>query len=160
MILKPEPCDQLFDALLRLAGRQVEEARMKIEVLSDGQLGIERERLRHVADPITRTQITRREGFSEQERVAFARRQEAGEHLHGRRLAAAVRAHKAEDFAAFDGETHAVDRREVAEPASEIACGNDWLAVEGAARRYRQSPMSAALFFGKQRDEPFLKGRR
>src|SRR5208282_6585691 len=28
MILKPEPCDQLFDALLRLAGRQVEEARM------------------------------------------------------------------------------------------------------------------------------------
>src|SRR5580658_6349979 len=138
----------------------MEEARMKNEVLSDGKLGIERERLRHVADPIARTQIARREGFTKQERLAVSRRQEAREHLHRRRLAAPVRAEKAEDFAAFDGETHAVNRSEVADTASEIVGGDDGRAVEDAAGRYPQQPMAAALLLGEQRDERFFKRRR
>ena len=37
---------------LRLVGRQMEEPRMQVEVLPHRQFGIERERLRHVADAL------------------------------------------------------------------------------------------------------------
>ena len=42
-----------------LCARQMVEMRVKIEVLPDGQFGIERERLRHVADAIARTACRR-----------------------------------------------------------------------------------------------------
>ena len=38
----------------RLLARQVEQPRVQIEVLPDRQLGVERERLRHVADALAR----------------------------------------------------------------------------------------------------------
>ena len=133
---------------------------MKVEVLPDRQFGVERERLRHIADPVARTQIARREGLSKQQRLAFARWQEAGEHFHGRRFAAAIRTKKPEDFSAFDCEAHAVDRREVAETASEIVRGDDRRAVEDAGRRYLEPPVAPALGLGHQRDEPFFERRR
>ena len=135
MILEAEPFDQLGDARLRLLRRQVEQVRVKIEVLPDRQFGIERERLRHVADAIARTHVAGIERLAEQQRLAFARRQQAGQHFHGRGLAAAVRADEAEDLAALDGEAHAVDRGEIAEAAGEIARGDDRLAVDSATRR-------------------------
>ena len=55
---------------------------------------------------------------------------QAGQHLHRRRLAAAVRAEKAEDLAALDGEAHAIDGGEIAESAGQIARDDDGLAVE------------------------------
>ena len=55
IIGEAEALDQFGDARLRLARRQVEQARVKIEVLPHRQLGVERERLRHVADPIARS---------------------------------------------------------------------------------------------------------
>ena len=41
---------QVGDALLGLIPRQVKEPRVQVEVLAHGQFGIERERLRHIAD--------------------------------------------------------------------------------------------------------------
>ena len=119
-----------------LPRRQVKQARVKIEVLPHRELGIERERLRHVADAMARLQIACVERPAEQQRFALAGRQEPGQHLHRRRLAAAVRADKAEDLAALDGEADPVDRSEIAEPAGEIARRDDRLAVDDAARRY------------------------
>ncbi len=84
IIVKAEPFDQRGNTCLRLLRRQVEEVGMKIEVLPDGEFGIERERLRHVADPIARAHVARIEGLPEQQRLALGRRQQAGQHLHGR----------------------------------------------------------------------------
>ena len=53
--------------------------------------------------------------LAEQRRRPSRRRQQAGQHLHRRRLAAAVRAEEAEDLAALDAEAHVVDGGEVAE---------------------------------------------
>ncbi len=57
--------------------------------------------------------------LAEELRAAFGRRQQTGQHLHGRGLAAAVGAEEAEDLAALDRERDLVDRREVAEAARE-----------------------------------------
>ena len=54
--------------------------------------------------------------LAEQPGLALGRRQQAGQHLHGRGLAAAVRAEEAEDLAALDAEVDMVDGDEVAEP--------------------------------------------
>ena len=64
--------------------------------------------------------------------------EQAGQHFHGRGLAAAVRAEKAEDLAALDGEVHPVDRREIAETTGEVAGDDDGLGVDGPTRRYLQ----------------------
>ena len=55
--------------------------------------------------------LLRVHGLAEQLRLPLGRGQEAGQHLHGRRLAATVGAQEAEDLAALDREIHRVDRR-------------------------------------------------
>jgi len=75
MIRKAEAIDQFGNALPRLAHWQVEQARVKIEVLPDRQLGIEGEGLRHIADAIARFQVARIERTAEQQRFALAGRQ-------------------------------------------------------------------------------------
>ena len=160
IILETKPADEFVDARLRLLRHQVEEARMKIEVLANGKLGVERKRLRHIADAIAGAHVSARGGLAKQERLSPGRRKEAGQHLHRRRLAAAVRAEKAEDFAAVDGEAHAIDRGKVPEAAGEAARHDDRDSVEATAGRDRQPAMAAALLFGQQRDEPLLEGRR
>ena len=98
-------------------------------------------------------------GFPNKQRLAGARRQQAGQHFHCRRLAAAVRAEKAEDLAPLDGEADAVDRREIAEAAGQIARDDDRLAVDDAARRDLQLFVVAALLIRQQRDERILERR-
>ena len=134
--------------------------RVKLEVLPDRQFRVERERLRHVADAIARTHVAGFQRLPEQQRLAGARRQQAGQHFHRRRLAAAVRAEKAEDLAALDGEADAVDRGEVAEAAGEIARDDDRLAVDDAARRNLQRFVIAPLFSRQQGDERLLERGR
>ena len=160
IILEAEPSDQLGNTRLRLLRRQVEKVRVKIEVLPDGQLDIERERLRHVADTVSRAHVPCIEGLSEQERLAFARRQQAGQHFHGRGLAAAVRAEEAEYLAPLDGEADRVDRREITEATGKVAGGDDGLRVEDAVGRYLQPVMIATQLFRKQRNERILDRRR
>ena len=99
------------------------------------------------------------ERLAEQQRLAFARRQQAGQHFHRRGLAAAVRAEKAEDLAALDGEADAVDRGEVAEAAGQVAGDDDRLAVDDAARRNLQRLVIRALLFRQQGDEGVLERR-
>ena len=136
IVLKAELSDQLGNTQRRLFRRQMKNARVKIEVLPDRKFGIEGERLRHVADAIARTDVAGVEGLSEQQRLAGRRRQQACQHFHGRGLAAAVRAEKAEDLAAFDREIHPVDGGEIAEAAGQVAGRDNRLVVENPKRRY------------------------
>ena len=66
IILEAEPSDQLGDPRLRFLRRKMEQMGMQIEVLPDRQFGIERERLRHVADAITRAHVAGLERLAEQ----------------------------------------------------------------------------------------------
>ena len=63
---------------------------MQLEVLPHRQLAVQREGLGHVADALAGLHVVRVHRFAEQQRLALAGRQQAGEHLHGGGLAAAV----------------------------------------------------------------------
>ena len=85
---------------------------------------------------------------------SLARRQEAGEHLHGRGLAAAVRAEEPEDFAARNLEADIVDGGEVAEPHGQV------FGFDGEVRpsligsgRYDHLVVTGTPFFRKKGDE-------
>jgi hypothetical protein len=160
IVLEAEPSGQRGNARLALLCRQVEEVGVKIEVLPDGQLDIEGKRLRHVADTVSRTHVPCIEGVPEQDRLAFARRQQPGQHFHGRGLAAAVRAEEAVYLAALDGEADPVDGREITEATGEVAGDDDGLRVEDAVRRYLQLAMTATQLVRKQRNERILDCRR
>ena len=119
-LAQPEPVEHLFDALAPLGDREIEQLGVKLEVVPDGELAIEREGLRHVADaPAHLDVFFPADGLAEQLGRAFGRRQKAGQHLHGGGLAAAVRAEKAEDLALLDFEAHVIDRGEGAEALGE-----------------------------------------
>ena len=79
--------------------------------------------------------------------------EEARQHLHGGRLAAAVRAEEAEDLAALDAEVHVVHGHEVAEAAGQALGLDDGLATRALARRHVQLAVPAARLLGQQRDE-------
>ena len=134
IVLEAEIGGQLRDARLRLGGGEMKEMRVQLEILPHRELGIEREGLRHVADAVARAHVGAFQRLAEQQRLAFARRQQAGQHLHRRRLAAAVRPEEAEDLAALDGEVDAVDGGKIAEPAGQVARDDDRFAVDGGAR--------------------------
>src|SRR3546814_7114149 len=93
----------------------MEELRVQLEVLPDSEFGIEREGLGHVADAAAGRHVVILDFAPEQPRLALARLEQAGQHLHRRRLAAAVRTQEAEDLAALDPEIDLVDRGEIAE---------------------------------------------
>ena len=100
--------------------------------------------------------------LAEQQRLARGRRQQAGQHLHRRGLAAAVRAEEAEDLAALDAEADVVDRGEVAEAPGQTVRPR-WPAAPSAAaqrrdHRARRWPPRALL--RQQGDEGVLERRR
>ena len=102
------------------APRQIEQLRVQRQILPHRQFGVEREALRHVADAPPRRHVAGVELFPEQPRLPLAWRQQAGQHFHRRRFAAAIGAEKAENLAAPDAEVHMVDGGEIAEAAGEI----------------------------------------
>ena len=105
----------------RLRGAvQAVDAGEEAQVLPHRQFGIEREALRHVADP-----RARRGGCVQQVQAgdlgaAAGGRQQAAQHAEGGGLAGAVRPQQAEDFAALHGEADVVDRDESAEAAHQV----------------------------------------
>src|SRR5208337_1658445 len=107
--------EQLFEPGSDFLRRQMVELGVQLEILSDRQLAVEREGLRHIADVATGLHIVRAHRLAEQLARAAGRRQEADQHFHRRRLAAAIRAEKAENLAARDLETDVIHRDEVAE---------------------------------------------
>ncbi len=51
-LCKIERLDQFSNALIAVAGRQLKQPRMQVEVLPHRQLAVEREGLRHVTHPL------------------------------------------------------------------------------------------------------------
>ena len=119
--------DQFRDPPLGLRRRQMKQPRMQHQVLPHGELAIQREGLRHVADAAARFMIAGLHRAAENQRLAGARGQQPGQHLHRRGLAAAIRSDEAEDLAFADLEVHAVDGGEVGEPAGLVARDDDRL---------------------------------
>ena len=104
-----------------LRARHAEQARVQFEVLPHVELAVERKPLRHVAHAAARLEVARVDRAAEQPRLSLGRGQKTGQHLHRRRLAAAVGADEAEDLAAIDVKAHVVDGDEVAESHRQIA---------------------------------------
>ena len=134
-LAESEARDHLVDARRDAIGGQVEDVRVQLEVLAHRQLAVEREALRHEADPLAGLDVARVDRTAEEQRLAVAARQQAGQHLHRGGLAAAVRAQEAEDLAALDAEADVVDGGEVAEAAREPARLDGRRAVVVDARR-------------------------
>ena len=118
--------DQEFgDTVLDVVLGQMKKAGMKKEVLPHGEFAVERERLRHEADAPADRQVAGIDRPSAHLGLSLAGRQQSGQHLHGRGLAAAVGAEEAEDFSALDGEADAIDGGETAETACQILRDDD-----------------------------------
>ena len=101
--------------------------------------------------PAARLQVVRIERLAEQLRLALGRRQQAGQHLHGRRLAAAVRAEKAENLAVLDVEADVVDGGEIAEALGQpVGRDGDRPPSPLRAAASRSCAVAAALFFRQQ----------
>ncbi|CAN0627283.1 protein of unknown function [Burkholderia multivorans] len=117
--LQLEAHQRPLDGLVRALAFHPVELRVQVEVLPHRQLLVQRERLRHVADLHPRVHVGRVDRLAEQRRGPARRVEQAGQHFHRRRLAAAVRAEEAEDLVALDPETHVIDRNEAAEATRE-----------------------------------------
>ena len=76
--------------------------------------------MRHVTNARASVRIGRVDLSPEQHRLSFSRRQEPGQHLRRRRLAAAIGADEAEDLTPLDIKIDVVNGGEVAEPAGQI----------------------------------------
>jgi len=127
---------------------------MQRQVLLHGQLAIERERLRHVAHTPACGHVAWIHRLAEQLRLALAGRQQAGQHLHGGGLAAAVGAQEAEDLAALDAKAHMVHRHEVAEAHRQILRFNGDVGLFVQCQRFNHDfSVGAPFFFRQQGDE-------
>ena len=159
MLGQAELRDQRHETRPGFARGQMKQPGVQIEVLPDRQFGVERKRLRHVTDAKPRRHVARVERFAEQQRFAFAWRQQSGQHLHRGGFAAAVGADEAEYLAALDGEIDPIDGGEIAEAAGQIAGDDHRLGVGKAPRRHFELVVAGAQRFGQQRDKGLLDGR-
>src|SRR5215469_8029250 len=132
---------------------------MQYKVLPHRELGVERERLRHEAHAPTRLDIAALDRLSEQQRGTLGRRQESGEHLHGRRLAATVGAQKAEDLAALYAEVDVIDRGEGAEALREPVGLDGRRPTARLIRSDLRFLVAARELFRQQLDEGLLERR-
>ena len=97
------------------------DAAEEADVLIDRQQLVEREPLRHVADPPLDAFGIARDVDAADDAPSRGRRQQAAQHADGRGLAGAVAAEEAEDLAAPHVEADAIDGDELAEAARQIA---------------------------------------
>ncbi len=100
-ITEAEAPDHLRHPFGDLPLRQMEDAGMEHQVLAYRQLGIEGEGLGHVAHPLAGLHVMGIHATAEEPSIALRCRQQAGEHLHGRRLTAAVGAQETKDLPAL-----------------------------------------------------------
>src|SRR6185436_815770 len=107
--------DRPLLALLAIRAFQSIDRAEEVEVLLDGEIAIERERLRDVADPLPHELPFTLDVESVDRRVAFGRREQAAEDADQRRLAGSVRAEESEDLALRHFERDVVERAERAE---------------------------------------------
>ena len=152
VVLEAEAGEALGEPRRDLRFGHAIEAGVEAQVLDDRQFLPQREALGHVADAGADRDVVGVDRAAEEGRGALAGGEQAGQHLHGRRLAAAVRAEEAEDLAARDLEGDAVDRDEVAEAAGEALGRDGDLGRERGARRHAEG-------FGARGARPGLEDR-
>ena len=127
-----------------LFGRNAIDAAVKIDVLLDRQILVEREFLAHVAD-VRLDPLGLAANVKTADRAAAAgRRQDAAEHADRRRLAGTVGSQKTKDLSFRHVEADAIDRHEAAEtPLQVVDRDRRVLAViahDGPPRRPRPGP--------------------
>src|SRR5439155_25032226 len=93
----------------------------EVEILAHGQVAIERESLRHIADVLPRRSARRSDIDACHSERAARRRKKSAQHPERGRLSRAVRSQEAENLAALDGKTDAVHGAEICEHPDEIA---------------------------------------
>jgi len=157
MRAEAEPGHEFVDPPSGPVGRKVKQPGVQPEVLPDGQLAVEGEGLRHVADPTPGIGAVGVDPLAEQEGLPRARRQQAGEHLHGGRLPAAVGAEEAEDLPPIDLERHVLHGGEGAEAAGQVAGHDRGRTSGGHADRDRERPVGPPIGDRQQRDERLLE---
>ena len=109
-----ETLGEFGNAGVALVVRQVEQARVKLQVAPHRQFAIQGESLGHVAHAAAGVDVAGVEHFAQQAGLATAGWQQAGEHLHGGRLAAAVGAEEAENLPAPNLQIDVVHGDEIA----------------------------------------------
>ena len=144
-----EALQPLLDGLRGGRAFELVELGVQLQVLPHAELFVERERLRHIAHAHAGGQVAGVDGLAQQLRAAGRDVEQTGEHLHRRRLAAAVAAQEAEDLAALDAKADVVHRHEVAEAARQVLGFDGGRAVGVRARRDHQR-LAAAALVGRQ----------
>src|SRR6266446_5208412 len=137
--------DNFVDAALQARGLQAVDAAVELQVFRDGQVVVETEILRHVADVLADRFGIGADVEAFHEGGTAAEWQKAGEHLDDGGFSAAVGAEETEDFAFFNAEADVVDGGEVAEAAHEVLRGDG--GVSGRLQRRGHgfsSPLSAS----------------
>ena len=152
-LIEAEPRGRLFDALRDLVLGHVKELGVQDQVLPHRQLGIEREGLRHVADLAADGDVVGIDRLAEQPGLPLGGRQQAAQHLHRRRFAAAVGAEEAVDLPPLDPEVDVIDRGETAEPLGQAVRLDDHLVLARRARRDHHLLVAAALLLRQEGDE-------
>ena len=113
--------DRVGDGRFALRRRHAAELCEVVEIVEDHHLVVERHALRQVADAGADRDGVRGHVDVHHLGRAGRRRHVAGEDLHGRRLAGAVRSEEADDFAAVDIEADAPQRLKVAVVLGEVS---------------------------------------
>src|SRR6267143_5378005 len=111
--------DNFVDAALQARGLEAVDAAVELQVFRDGQIVIEAEVLRHVADVLANGFRFGAHVEAFDEGRAAAERQKSGEHFDDGGFSAAIGAEETEDFAFSDAEADVVHGGEVAEAAHE-----------------------------------------
>jgi hypothetical protein len=136
----------------------VKETRVQHEILAHRELAIKRERLRHVPEVAADLDAAGFNRLPKNRSRAFGGRQQSRQHLHRRRLAAAVGAEKAKYLAALDLHAHVIDGGESAEALSQaVRLDGDFRFVGRGAWGNYEFHMALALFFREQIDEAMLQ---
>ena len=137
--------DNLFKAALEARGLEAVNAAIELQILRDGQIVVQAEILRHVADSLADSFRIGADIEPFDVSLAATERQKAGEHFDDRRFSAAIGAEETEDFASLDAEADIVDRSKVAEAAHEMLGRDGRFAVRLRSRIHGfNSPLSVS----------------
>ena len=134
----------LRDPRLHLTPRQRIDLGQEIEILVDRQVFVERELLRHVADPLAQGGRFPGHLEAQDERIACARREQSAEHPDRRRLARTVRPEESVDLGAGDLERQSIDGGIRAEAARQAAGGDRRSRAQGVGPAAAWAGASAA----------------
>ncbi len=138
-------------------GGRPEQPGMQLQVLPHRQLRVKGEELGHIADAAAGGKVVWVHFLPEQPGMAFAGRQQPGQHRHRGGLAAAVGAEKTEYLPPRDTQVHMIDRGEIAEALGQIPGLDRGIAIVLRPRWNRHRPITPAFLFRQQPDEGGLQ---